>query len=273
MTVFRALTLTIAALLSLSPASTLAKDVMIVGWEESPPYQFQTEDGQLSGLDIDVITAVLKHAGYKIQFKSIPWKRILNTSLKSGEIDIALSATKTPAREKFAYFSSTAYAPWDSILFIHKSKQKQFENIKTLSDISHHNITLGVSRGSIYSEEYERLLNNPEFKSKLYFSAKEENALKMLLSGRVDAILASGIGTLNAIKNQPVEDSIHLHIYLSNDTHDSGSHFMLSKKSVTLNDLNRINQSLIELKNNHTIDRLLNKYLPTPKQVNINTED
>ena len=49
---------------------------LTMGWENWPPYQYQTNN-TLTGLDIELIKAIVEHMGYKISFKERPWKRLL----------------------------------------------------------------------------------------------------------------------------------------------------------------------------------------------------
>jgi len=235
----------------------LCKDVMTVGWEPSPPFQWQAEDGSLKGLDIDMVRAVLNHAGYTVKFKRMEWNRLLNKGLRNGEIDIALGATKTANREKFAYFSDLPYILWDNVMLIQKIREKEFSHIKKLSHIVDQDITLGVARSTIYSNDYEQLLNSSAFRKHLFFVAKEEHAFDLLLSHEVDAILTSGI---HLQPEGPLNPNLVVQMYLNNDTESTGSHFMLSKYSVAPIDLVRINKSVSELQTNQTLKKILKQY-------------
>jgi len=230
---------------------------MIVGWEPSPPFQWQAEDGSLTGLDIDMARTVLGHAGYEVKFKKIEWNLLLNKGLRNGEVDIALGATKTSNREKFAHFSAIPYILWDNVMLIHKFRQKEFTHIKQLSDILNKDITLGVARSTIYSGDYERLLNSADFRKHLYFVANEKNAFDLLLSHEVDAILTSGI---NLKPETPLNPNIIFHMNLNNRAESPGAHFMLSKYSVAPIDVERINKSLSELRKNQTLEEIYKKY-------------
>jgi len=247
---------------------SFCQDVMVVGWEPSPPLQWQAEDGSLKGLDIDIVRAVLNHAGYKIKFKKMEWNQLLNKGLRNGEIDIALGATKTTNREKYAHFSASPYIPWDNVMLIHKFRQKEFSGIKQLSDILNQDITIGVARSTIYSADYEQLLSSADFRKHLFFVAKEENAFDLLLSHEVDAILTSGI---NLKPEAEISPNIIFHMNLNNSAESPGSHFMLSKYSVAPIDVERINTSLSELKKNQSLDKIFKKYelqIYTPPQLN-----
>jgi len=238
-------------------SAALCKDLMIVGWEPSPPFQWQAEDGSLTGLDIDMARAVLSHAGYEVKFKKIEWNLLLNKGLRNGEVDIALGATKTANRKKFAHFSAIPYILWDNVMLIHKFRQKEFSQIKQLSDILNKDITLGVARSFIYSVDYERLLNSADFRKHLFFVANEENAFNLLLSHEVDAILTSGV---NLKPDTPLNPNIVFHMNLNNRAESPGSHFMLSKYSVAPIDVERINKSLSELSKNQTLEEIYKKY-------------
>lgn len=239
-----------------------AQERLSISWEESHPYQWQDTNGQLQGLDIEIAKLILNKAGFEPEFKKMPWNRVIKSGLKSGKIDIALGASKTDERQEFAHFSHTSYAPWDSAIFILGRNKEQFKTIKTLQDVLMHDITIGVTRGSIYSEEYERLLENPNFTAKLYLAPKEDQALKMLAAGRVDAIIAAGIGTVQTLKKWQASDDIILHTYLSNSPDNTGSYLMYSKHSVSSSQADRLNKALEQLKKDGSLDKIINKYLP-----------
>ena len=236
---------------------SFSDDVMTVGWEPYPPFQWQAEDGSLKGLDIDMAKAVLTHAGYKIEFKKMTWNQLLNKGLRNGDIDIALGSTRTTNREKFAHFSTIPYVPWNNVMLIHKLSQKKFSNIKKLSDILDQNITIGVTRSTIYSSDYEQLLNSSEFRKHLVFVAEEQHTLDLLQSLEVDAILTSG---MHLDSKSQLSWGIKFHMHLNSNADNVGSHFMLSKYSVTPIEVDRINRSLLELKKNHTLDRIYKQY-------------
>lgn len=230
---------------------------MTVGWEPSPPFQWQAEDGSLKGLDIDMAKAVLHHAGYKIEFKKMEWNQLLNNGLRNGDVDIALGSTKTTNRGKFVNFSIIPYAPWNNVMLINEISLKKFSQIKQLSDILNKNITLAVARSTIYSKDYEQLLDSPEFRKHLVFVAKEEHTFDLLLSHKVDAILSSGIHLESENRLSP---EIIFHMYLNNKIGNVGSHFMLSKYSVMPADVDRINKSILELKKNLILDKIFKQY-------------
>ena len=241
---------------------------MTIGWEPSPPYQWRNENGELTGLDIDVISAVLSKAGYAFEFKKLPWSRILKSAIKNGEIDIAMGATKTLEREAFVHYSDIAYAPWDSVLLVLDDNLGKFSQVKRLSDIINTPYTLGITRGHIYSNEYSELLNNPNFSEKLYTSQREDLAIKMLLSKRVDAVLASSISILHNMMHWQETQKIRSVFFLKNDKEGAGSYFIFSKKSVSKEDLATINQALFELKKDNTLENIVNRYIPKDFSLN-----
>mgnify|MGYP000114918274 CR=1 FL=1 len=69
-----------------------------------PPYTIVDDADNLSGIDIEVVTASFASVGVEIVFKTAPWKRI-NKSLKHGHIAGYTSCAKRAEREPYILFS------------------------------------------------------------------------------------------------------------------------------------------------------------------------
>ncbi|UXM95042.1 cystine ABC transporter substrate-binding protein [Bartonella sp. HY329] len=88
------------------PESIAKKGELAIGVEGTyPPFNYQDENGDLVGFEIDFTTEVAKRLGLKAKFYPTKWDGIL-ASLGSGRIDvIANQVTITPEREKAFDFS------------------------------------------------------------------------------------------------------------------------------------------------------------------------
>jgi len=241
--------------------SVLAQDRLTVGWVDAPPYQWQDENGKLHGLDIEMARLILHKAGFEAEFRKMPWNRILKAGLRNGDIDIALGATKTAERESFSRYSHIPYVTNDNGLFILDSNHEKYSAIQSLHDTLNYDITIGVKRGSIYSKEYEALLNDPKFSKKLSFAPRDELLLKMLISGRVEAIISGRIATRRTIKQLQGPNEIILHSHLRIRFGNSGSYLMYSKKSVSVAQSERLNNAMSVLQKDGSFDTIINKYL------------
>ena len=249
------------ALLLFLQQTALGSETLTVGWEPYPPQQMINEQGKLTGVDIEIAKAVLQEAGFKVEFKKMPWQRMLNFGLKNGEIDVALNAALQEQRKDFVYYPNTSYLPSQSALYILPKNKHKFKNIDDLADFSQHTLTLGVTKGIFYSPQYTELLSNPDFANKLYPSSKEEQNIRMLLAERVDGILMERYIYQELLKTVKTDKTISSHSELDFNTPEAGSFFMFSKATMNQNQIERINQALEKLKNNSTIDRLIQQHL------------
>ena len=75
-----------------------------VGWEPYAPFTFADENGEATGADIDLITAVADAIGCAIVPVELPWARILK-EVEQGTLDVSTSTSRTPEREQWALFS------------------------------------------------------------------------------------------------------------------------------------------------------------------------
>ncbi len=90
-----ALMLTFFAVVSCSKKE---EDLWIVGTSaDNPPYEF-LKDGEIQGFDIDLMIAIAKHLGKKIEFKNMEFHGLL-AALASKNIDMSIAAMSvTPER-------------------------------------------------------------------------------------------------------------------------------------------------------------------------------
>ena len=112
--------------------------------KDFPPYSFIDDDGNTTGLDVELAQAVCKYYGWKYEPVPINWDA-KDAELKSGSIDCIWSGfTKNPAREK-SYLFSEPYS-------INKQKImiKEDSDIKTLADLK--GKTVGVQSATSADE-------------------------------------------------------------------------------------------------------------------------
>ena len=108
----------IGALLSIS-ANHAAAQELTLGWEDWQPYQYQDSNQNVTGLDIELMRAILDNMDDRVTLTELPWKRHLN-NVEAGRTDLAASASKTPEREQYAFFSD-AYRTESAVMYIRKA--------------------------------------------------------------------------------------------------------------------------------------------------------
>ena len=108
----------------------MPKEKIKFGYDDQPPYQFKGNNQRPSGLDIDIITAVLKEMNCSYNLRKISWKAHI-TRLKKGKYHLAGGASKNEERKKFADFSDT-YRKESAIMLVQKNKLKNLNLVINL---------------------------------------------------------------------------------------------------------------------------------------------
>ncbi|MCP4161995.1 MAG: transporter substrate-binding domain-containing protein [Deltaproteobacteria bacterium] len=67
--------------------SAMAKAKYSIGWEPWSPYQYKDSKGKVTGLDIELITAIMNNVKFSVTYKERPWKRLLY-EVETGKTDL-----------------------------------------------------------------------------------------------------------------------------------------------------------------------------------------
>lgn len=232
----------------LSSFSSYAEKLSI-GWELWYPYQYHNKKQELDGIDIAVTNAILEQLSHQVSFIELPWARHVNY-IKTGEIQIAMGASFTPERETFSYYS-IPYRSEQVNLYTLKNKPL---NINTLDDVIDSEYIIGVESGYFYGDLYDELIKRPEFEKHISEVLDVEQNVKRLLKGKIDALLVDPYTMKSFIKKYRMSDEI------TNDPiviYKADIHFMLSKKTTSLNLLKEFNNAIEELKRTGRLDQIL----------------
>ncbi len=73
------------------------KPILVIGYDNYEPYSYYDENGQVTGIDIDLATEACNRMGYTPQFVEIVWEK-KNELLESGEIDCIWSCYSMTGR-------------------------------------------------------------------------------------------------------------------------------------------------------------------------------
>ncbi len=227
---------------------------LIWGWIDWPPFIYQQENGEMKGIDFNIISQVMAQTSCKIQLSEypIPWRRQL-AWLEVGRIAMMNGASKTAEREKYAYFS-IPYRSESVSLYIRKADLNKF-SITHLSQLLDANIhSLGFSKGSYYGEEFAKLLNDDNFQQLLH-SDFDANNFNRLSNQRLDAVIADSISGAELIKQLGLSDEV---VAMPNFNIVTGDiHVMFSKKVVPLSFVEQVNQAIMNYKKSTEYKQLL----------------
>ena len=197
LTGLRYLTLSLVCLLLIiflnwNPDSITAEDkVFKVATEPTfPPFEMlDQEGGGLEGFDIELMKAIGKEAGLKVEFESLPFDGII-PALRAGTVDAAISGmTITPERTQTVSFSRPYFK---SGLAIAVSQDNQ--DIKKFDDLE--NKKIAVQIGTTGAKKVDNILG-----AQINTLDNVHLALQELVNNNVDAVVNDAPVTFYAIKS------------------------------------------------------------------------
>jgi arginine/ornithine transport system substrate-binding protein len=173
----------IAAIAGLGIAgSAVAADLNICVEGAYPPFSYTTDSGAVEGFDIDIANALCAQMGKECAMVKTDWDGIIPALLERKCDAIIASMSITEERKKVIDFSTKYYNT--PARFVGKDGMLE-------SDLN--GKVVGVQRGTIHQQFMEGEFPNIELK--LYGS--QDEAYLDLTAGRVDAIMADSIATLD----------------------------------------------------------------------------
>lgn len=158
-----------------------------------PPFEFQADNGELQGFDIDLMNAIGETAGLEVQFESLPFDGII-PALQAGTVDAAISGmTITEERLQTVDFSRPYIKAGLAI-----AVQDDNTEIKGLEDLEDKKIAVQI--GTTGADQAAEI---PGAEISTFDSAPL--ALQELANGNVDAVINDAPVTLDAIASGNID--------------------------------------------------------------------
>ena len=222
-----------------------------VGWDDYPPYQMGP-DARRPGIDLDIARAALQAAGYRVTFVKLPWARQLKM-LESGALDMALSASKSAEREKYAAWTMPYRPESAALMALHSNTA----TVGSLKELIGHKVRIGLIRDTSYPGEYAQLLAEPQFRSLLEFTNINLQNLEKLRAGRIDYLIDDP-ATVQYLAHSNPGAPVRVVLEIMNE----GSHFMLSQKTLARDKqlLGRLNTALAAMKKSGAMQKIFKAY-------------
>lgn len=212
-----------------------------------PPYEFANPIGKALGFDVEVIDQVFKAIDMEVQFKFVPWNRVINT-VKKGEAAGYFSCAYKKEREAYSYYTDVLSTATQGIIV---RRGFDVSNIRYVADLK--NIRVGSVEG--YAANKYLIDAGVQFEKIGHIS----NAFPMLSRERFDALflsleagmyLASEAGLSGQLAYIPMQDIPvrKYHLCMSNQ--------LENYKEIT----QKFNQKLTEFRQDGTYDKIHDKY-------------
>ena len=227
-----------------------------VGWNQYAIYTFEDAQGKATGIDVELVRALAKYIGCTVTFVELPWARVL-TEMKDGTLDMTTSASRTPERETFAWYSDP-YREAEVAIFVRHGEASAYK-LDSLSSISSSDFSLGVVAGYYYGAEFERLMKDPAFAAHVEGATDYPINIRKLLHRRIDGFLVDDIGVMvGEIKNLDLTGRLERYpLRIAAER----LHLMFSKKSVDPSIVEAVNESLAKMKADGRLQSIMDRFL------------
>lgn len=147
--------------------------------EATPPKQY-SDNGVPKGYAIDLAVGAMRRAGFTPTVVTAPWPRAVAQAEAGGGIITGFS--RTSERDQAFLFSIPLFE--DTVILVQRA-DATFDFLTVDSLIGRR---IGTARGARYSSDLDQIMH----KINLYEDSNQENRLRMLAEGRVDAAIFPG---------------------------------------------------------------------------------
>jgi len=160
-----------------------ASGELVVGTAASmPPLNMTTKDGEIIGMEIDLAQAMADLMGVKLRLEAMQFHELL-PALESGKVDMVISGmTITPQRNMKVAFVGPYFRSGKAIL----TKLSTMAQAQTPEDVNDPRKSIVALRGSTS----EQFVKNNLTKVKLVTANSYDEAIDMVINGKVDAMFA-----------------------------------------------------------------------------------
>lgn len=221
-------------------------DTYTVGIDTTyPPFEFE-ENGEYTGIDIDLITAIAENQGFEIEFSAMDFGGII-PALQAGQLDVAIAGMSiTDERKEVVDFSDPYFEAGISLVV--SADNTEIEALEDLKDK-----TVVVKSGTTGAEFARE--NQDKYGYEITQLDDSPAMFQEVSNGNADVLFEDYPVIAYAI----AESELDLKIVGERLTGDNYGIAVLKGENAEL--LEQINTGLQELRDNGEYDEILNKYI------------
>lgn len=169
---------------------------------ENPPLAYTDEDGEIIGILVEGIREAVRRTGHEVEFRINPWKRVLK-EVAEGNADAAFNAGKTEERQAWGAYHDSLLID-ETYVFFAREPMALSRDLEEAPELR-----VGIQLGYYYGERFDRLLQNPPFRS-LEVAQTIPRSLRLLRANRTDVFIGDLLPTMYYLKELGLEDDIHI---------------------------------------------------------------
>lgn len=224
------------------------KKVHIVD-EPYPPYTYGELGGQVSGgIGVEIVKELFNRLGVEVEFELVPWKRALKM-VEVGRADGTNLLMHTVDRERYLVFTDTVLEVRE--LFHYRADRINAFEWETFNDLKRY--TIGLVNGYTYGDDFLTAIDR--LKLKVEYAESSVLALRKLFAGRVDLFLENE----PVVKALVADNTAWKGVFktASKPVSTFNFHLSFSKRSPAVKLLPDINRVIAEMKQDGSIDRIV----------------
>lgn len=210
-----------------------------------PPFEF-TEDGELVGIDVDLINAIAEDQGFEIKIEQMDFSGII-PSMQAGELDIGMGGMSiTEERKNTVDFTDPYFEAGVSLVV-----SKDNDDIESLDDLDGKKVA--VKNGTVGANVAEE--NKDEYGFEIIQVSDSASMFQEVTNGTADALMED----YPVISYAIATGDLDLKIAGDRLTGDNYGISVLKGENAEL--LEMINEGLANLKEDGTYDEIISTYL------------
>ena len=225
---------------------------IIIGSDTYPPYVYLDDNGDPTGIDVEIATEAFRRMGYQAVFTTIDWEQ-KKTLVDSGEIDCIWGCFSMEGREALYHWAGP-YMVSRQVAAVDADS-----SIRSLSDLAGKTIAV-QSTGK--PEEIFLSGSDPRIPQTVEVFSTEDRSVQyaMLACGYVDAIAAHETAILQYMKDNSVEFRI-----LEEPLLVTGLGIAFAKNDTRGLD-SQLTDTLAQMRADGTLERIIGRYLENAAQ-------
>lgn len=237
---------------SLLGCSKKDDNTIVIGMELAyPPFETKDDNGNPSGISVDLAYALGEYLGTPIRIENINWDGLI-PSLQTNKVDVVISSmTITDERGKVVDFSDPYAHSYLALLLNNNS------DINSIEELNQSGKVIAVKKGTTGYIYANANLTNAKVNS---FSS-ENACITEVTQGKADAFIYDQLTIYR--QNQVNPDTTKAIMIPIQEGESWG--MAVNKDSIEL--LQKINAFIAEYRDNNGFDTLSNKYLADERQI------
>lgn len=230
-----------------STSSGIKEGKLVVATDAAyAPMEYLDDNGNIVGLDIDIVKAIAEAVDIEVEFKNYGWEPLFS-AVENEEVDFAVSSiTITDERKESFDFTDPYFVANQLILVPTDSDVENFEDLKGKK--------VAVQINTTGHEVVKDLLGKTS--SDIVAPESMPLAITEMLNGNADAAVGDNTVVLEYVKNNP-----NVEVKTIEDDNFEKENYGLMVKKGNKEVVELLNEGIQEIKDNGKLQEIIDSYL------------